>query len=151
MRLIEIRLLEGPNVYRLEPVAKIEVALGRRRSWYGRRDPEPHMLVRLAAVVPSTELPSRITALADWVRRLRREYPDGAKGPVEAHRSSDPGHWIVTFPWAMEDRAKAIADAALTLVDRDVSPRIGVRLAPPRERAVARLRRVADAEGAAPA
>ena len=39
MRLIEIRLLEGPNVYRLEPVVKIEVAIGRRRTWYGQRNP----------------------------------------------------------------------------------------------------------------
>jgi len=30
--LIEIRLLEGPNVYRLEPVVKVEVAIGRRRT-----------------------------------------------------------------------------------------------------------------------
>src|SRR5215210_7612528 len=44
VRLIEIRLLEGPSVYRLEPVAKLEVAIGRRRSWYGRRDPEKHAL-----------------------------------------------------------------------------------------------------------
>jgi hypothetical protein len=72
VRLIEIRLLEGPNLYRLEPVVKVEVALGRRRSWYGRRDPEPHMLVRLAEAVSAGELPSRITALVAWVRRLRR-------------------------------------------------------------------------------
>ena len=39
MRLVEIRLLEGPNVYRLEPVVKLEVAIGRRRTWYGQRDP----------------------------------------------------------------------------------------------------------------
>jgi hypothetical protein len=48
VRLVEIRLLEGPNVYRLEPVVKIEVALGRRRTWYGQRSPGRHALVRLA-------------------------------------------------------------------------------------------------------
>ena len=47
VRLVEIRLLEGPNVYRLEPVVKLEVALGRRRTWYGQRDPGRHALVRL--------------------------------------------------------------------------------------------------------
>jgi cyanophycin synthetase len=152
VRLIEIRLLEGPNLYRLEPVVKLEVALGRRRTWYGKRDPEPHMLVRLGAVVPAKDLPSRIAMLADWIRRLRREHPDGSDGPVEAHRSSDPGHWIVTFPWAMEDRAKAIADGALALVERDIAPGAGVALAPGRERALARLgRRIEDAQGAGPA
>ncbi|HEX3265367.1 MAG TPA: Mur ligase family protein [Candidatus Limnocylindrales bacterium] len=152
MRLIEIRLLEGPNVYRLEPVAKVEVALGRRRTWYGRRDPEPHMLVRLAAVVPAAEMPSRVAALVGWIRRLRREHPDGASGPVLVHRSSDPGHWIVTWPWAQEDRAKAIADAALSLVAREISPERRGRLAGARQRAVDRAgERIAAVTGAGPA
>ena len=152
MRLIEIRLLEGPNLYRLEPVVKVELALGRRRSWYGRRDPEPHMLVRLGRAVPASEWPGRIGSLVSWVKRLRREHSDGAKGPVRVHRSSDPGHWIVTWPWAMEDRAKAIADAALALVERDVPPSAPLRrLAPGRARAVRRLSaRIADATGAGP-
>src|SRR3954463_15295447 len=47
VRLIEIRLLEGPNVYRLEPAVKIEVAVGRRRSWYGQRPPRRHAPRRL--------------------------------------------------------------------------------------------------------
>jgi len=28
VRLVEIRLLEGPNLYRLEPAVKVEVAVG---------------------------------------------------------------------------------------------------------------------------
>src|SRR3970282_2589670 len=52
VRLIEIRLLEGPSVYRREPVVKVEVALGRRRSWYGPRVPAHHLLVRLGGAVP---------------------------------------------------------------------------------------------------
>jgi hypothetical protein len=32
VRLVETRLLEGPNVYRLEPVVKLEFAIGRRRT-----------------------------------------------------------------------------------------------------------------------
>ncbi|HXG26973.1 MAG TPA: Mur ligase family protein [Candidatus Binatia bacterium] len=152
MRLIEIRLLEGPNLYRLEPVAKIEVALGRRRTWYGKRDPEPHMLVRLAASVPRSAWPGRIEGLVGWVRRFRREFPDGATGPIRVHRSSDPGHWIITWPWALDDRTRAIADAALALVERDVSPTAPAsRLGPARARLVARLSaRVADAAGAPP-
>ena len=45
--------------------------------------------------------------------------------PVTVHRSSDPGHWIVSFPWREEGRAERIAEAAVTLVERDVDP--GVR------------------------
>ncbi len=152
MRLIEIRLLEGPNLYRLEPVVKVEVALGRRRTWYGRRDPEPHMLVRLAEPLPARELPSRIAALVAWVRRLRREHPDGASGPVLVHRSSDPGHWIITWPWALDERAKAIAEAALALVEREVPPTGTVAPGRGRQRLVARVEaRVAEAHGAGPA
>ena len=32
VRLIEIRLLDGPNIYRLDPALKLEVAIGRRRT-----------------------------------------------------------------------------------------------------------------------
>jgi cyanophycin synthetase len=151
VRLIEIRLLEGPNLYRLEPVVKLEVAIGRRRTWFGRRDPEPYALVRLGASVPVNEQPGRVAMLADWVRRLRAEYPDGSTGPVTVHRSSDPGHWIVAFPWAMDDRAKAIAEGAAALSEREVPPAKGLGL----RRTRARLRdqvlaRVRDAEGSPP-
>jgi cyanophycin synthetase len=152
VRLIEIRLLEGPNVYRLEPLVKVEVALGRRRTWYGRRDPEPHMLVRLGASVPARDVPSRVRALVAWVRRLRREHPDGSAGPIRVHRSSDPGHWIVTWPWAQEDRARVIAESAVGLVDREVAPERTARLGVGRRRLIARIgARIEDATGAGPA
>ncbi len=101
MRLIEIRLLDGPNLYRLEPAIKVEVAIGRRRTWYGKREPERHQLVRLAAAVPRSGQPARIRALADWIRVLRGAHPDGARGSVVVHRSSDPGHWILEWPWQL--------------------------------------------------
>jgi cyanophycin synthetase len=151
VRLIEIRLLEGPNLYRLEPVVKLEVALGRRRTWYGRRDPEPHMLVRLGATVAAGDVPSRVAAVVAWVRRLRREHPDGSGGPVQVHRSSDPGHWIVTWPWAQEDRAKAIGESALALVEREVPSTGAVRPGRGRQRLLARVSaRIDEAAGAGP-
>ena len=105
VRLVEIRLLEGPNVYRLEPVVKLEVAIGRRRTWYGQRDPGRHALVHLGAAVP---------ARAASRRRGRASSPGSAgcarttaraRGGLAVHRSSDPGHWIVTFPWVGAERA----------------------------------------------
>ena len=91
VRLVETRLLEGPNVYRLEPVVKLEVAIGRRRTWYGQRDPGRHALVHLGAAVPARDWP-------DGGRRDRRP-GSGACAPTTAraaagcavHRSSDPG------------------------------------------------------------
>jgi cyanophycin synthetase len=152
VRLIEIRQLDGPNLYRLEPAMKLEVAIGRRRTWYGRREPERHALVRLAAAVPRSAQPARIAVLADWVRRLRREVPDGEGGQVTVHRSSDPGHWLVVWPWtAGADRQNAIAEGALALAARDVSPRVTANHAPRRARFIRDLAaRVAASEGPGP-
>jgi cyanophycin synthetase len=151
VRLIEIRLLDGPNLYRLEPAIKVEVGIGRRRTWYGKREPERHALVRLSATVPRSGQPPRVAALADWVRRLRRAHPDGAPGPVHVHRSSDPGHWIVAWPWALGDRATLIAETALALVDRDVRPGLKERLTPRQARGVERaVARIGEATGPGP-
>src|SRR3954454_15764196 len=87
VRLIEIRLLEGPNVYRLEPAVKVEVAVGRRRTWYGPRAPGRHALVRLASRVPRREWPDDVAGIVAWARRLRREHDEGVGG-VTVHRSS---------------------------------------------------------------
>ena len=48
--------------------------------------------------------------------------PARAVGGVAVHRSSDPGHWIVTFPWTGAERARIVAEAAVELAERDVSP-----------------------------
>ena len=117
MRLVEIRLLEGPSVDRLEPVVKVEVAIGRRRTWYGRRSPGAHALVRLGAAVPRSTWPAGVAALAAWSRVLRRAHGEPAGG-LAVHRSSDPGHWIVTWPWIGAERARTIAEAALELATR---------------------------------
>ena len=127
MRLIEIRLLDGPNVYRLEPVVKIELAVGRRRTWYGQRKPGRHALVLLGAKVPAREWPNDVASLVQWVRRLRADHDEGRAGTA-VHRSSDPGHWIVTFPWSGAERARAIAEEAVRLAERDVSPSRTARL-----------------------
>jgi len=133
VRLVEIRLLEGPNVYRLEPVVKVELALGRRRTWYGQRDPGRHAIVRLGAAVPAREWPDPVAAIVAWVRRLRADQDEG-RGGLAVHRSSDPGHWIITYPWSGEERARLLTDAALALAERDVSPSRTARLTGAQER-----------------
>ena len=143
MRLIEIRLLEGPNVYRLWPVVKVELAIGRRRTWYGQRSPGRHALVRLGATVPPRTWPDGVAATVGWIRRLRADHREGTAGTA-VHRSSDPGHWIVTFPWSGAERARALAEEAFRLAERDVSPSRTARLTGAqtrmRERADARIR-----------
>lgn len=137
MRLVEVRLLDGPNLYRLEPAVKVELALGRRRTWYGARLPERHAIVRLGAPVPARLAPAPVNDLAAWVRRLHRlsgadawlseePGPDGHVRrtlPVTVHRTSEPGHWVVAFPWREGGRAREIAQAAWRLADRGIDPR----------------------------
>jgi len=119
VRLVETRLLEGPSVYRLEPVVKLEFAVGRRRTFYGQRDPARYALVWLGAAVPARLWPEPIAAVTRWVLRLRTDHREG-RGGLAVHRSSDPGHWIVTFPWTGAERALAIAEAATALAARDI-------------------------------
>ena len=137
MRLVEIRLLEGPNVYRLEPVVKLEVAVGRRRTWYGQRDPGRYAIVHLGRSVPARDWPDQIVAVVAWIRRLRADHGEGRAG-LAVHRSSDPGHWIVTFPWVGEERARVLTEAALAIAERNVSPSKTARLTGGQERLVER-------------
>ena len=133
MRLIEIRLLEGPNVYRLEPVVKVEVAVGRRRTWFGQRVPARHALVHLGASLPKREWPEPVETLAGWARRLRAAHGEGVGG-IRVHRSSDPGHWILTWPWVGAERARSIAEASVSLTDRAATPARRARLTGAQER-----------------
>ncbi|TMD31521.1 MAG: hypothetical protein E6I94_02885 [Chloroflexi bacterium] len=149
MRLVEVRLLEGPNVYRLEPAVKLEVAIGRRRTWYGVREPGSHALVRLGASVPSTAWPDPIGLTVGWVRRLQSDVV-GSPAGVRVHRSSDPGHWIVTSPWVGADRGTAIAEAAYALADREVPTGRRTRLTPGQARLVERHEAIIGAARAEP-
>ena len=89
--------------------------------------------------MPAREWPDEVAAVAAWIRRLRAEHGNARAG-LAVHRSSDPGHWIVTFPWTGAERARAIADAALALTERNVSPIRTARLTGT-QAALARARR----------
>jgi len=137
VRLVEIRLLDGPNVYRLEPTVKVEVGVGRRRTWFGQRLPAMYARVRLGAPVARSVAPRSVADLAAWIATLhhqsgadawlvaegRATSPGRARIPVTIHRTSEPGTWVVAFPWREDGRAQAIAEAALRLVDLDLDPR----------------------------
>jgi len=129
-------MLEGPNVYALEPTVKLEVMVGRRRTWYGQRLPDRHAVVHLGAAVSERDAPPSVVTIGGWVRYLhaatgaaawladegRVSSPSRARIPVALHRSSDPGHWIVAWPWRERERAEAIAEHAYGLVELGVDP-----------------------------
>jgi len=83
MRLVEIRLLDGPNIYALEPMVKLEVAIGRPQTWRGDRVPAGRALIHLAAAVPASEWPPEIGRIVGWVRRLQAD--------VQAARQTEDG------------------------------------------------------------
>ncbi|MBI2763407.1 MAG: hypothetical protein HYX54_06630 [Chloroflexi bacterium] len=149
MRVIEIRLLEGPSVYRLEPVVKVELALGRRRTWFGQRIPPRHALVRLGASVPQKLWPESVITLAGWARRLRSAHGEGIGG-IRVHRSSDPGHWILTWPWVGAGRARLIAEAAVALTDRAATPARRAHLTGAQERLLSQWMNVIARSSASP-
>ena len=149
MRLVEIRLLEGPSVYRMEPVTKVEVAVGRRRTWSGERAPSREAVVQLAASVPAREWPNEVAGLVAWLRRLRADHDEG-RGGVAVHRASDPGRWVVTAPWRGAERAREIADAAVALAEHDVSPARSARLTGAQQRLLDRLAGRIRVAGATP-
>ena len=137
MRLVEIRLFEGPNVYRLLPVVKVEVAVGRRAHVAGVAVADGGALVHLGRPVPARDWPDAVTDLVAWTRRLRADHGEGG-GPCEVHRASDTGRWIVTWPWTGAERARIIADAAFDLASRSVHPGRRVRLTGTQQRVVDR-------------
>jgi cyanophycin synthetase len=150
VRLIEIRLLEGPNVYRLMPVVKVEVAVGRSRAWAGSRAGSGAALVDIGRSVPSHSWPDPVTDLVAWTRRLRADHEERA-GPIAVHPGTDAGHWVITWPWAGAGRSRAIAEAAVDLASREVSPARRVRLTGTQTRLVATWSgRIAAATTAAP-
>ncbi len=123
MRLVEIRLLEGPNLYRLEPAVKVEVAVGAVGAWHGERDADEGVASRLWANVPPSRRPRSVARLAGWCGRLRVETGKGPADEVHVHRGADTGRWIVSFPWRGAERARTLAESAWRLaVDEGLDP-----------------------------
>ena len=136
MRLVEIRLFEGPNVYRLLPAVKVEVAVGRTRVWTGSRTPGDAALVHLGRTAAAREWPDPVADMVAWTRRHRADHDERA-GPVQVHRASDAGRWVITWPWTGAERARTIAEAAFDLASRSVAPGRRVRLTNTQARTVA--------------
>ena len=149
MRLIEIRMLEGPNVYRLVPVVKVELAVGRTHAWHGSRTEGEVSLVHIGKRAAARDWPDPVADLVAWTRRLRADHGEHA-GPVEVHAASDAGHWVVTWPWEGAERARTIAEAAVDLASRSVTPARRARLTGAQAGALDRWEARIAAAGATP-
>ena len=146
-----------------DPTARGTECLPARAGGQGRgRDRPAADLVRPACTRPPRPRPPRRRKCPagrgpDRSRRSstgrgasESEHGEG-RGGVTVHRSSDPGHWIVTFPWTGAERAHTIAEAALSLAERDVSPVRRARLTGAQERLLARWQaRISEARATPP-
>ena len=98
-----------------------------------------------APTIPAREWPNDVAGVVAWIRRLRLEHGEGRRG-LAVHRSSDPGHWIITFPWTGLERPLTLTEAALALAERDVSPAPSAHLTGAQDRLLARWSaRIAEA------
>jgi cyanophycin synthetase len=121
VRLVEIRLLEGPNNYRLEPAARIEIVAGRPTAWRGSRLPPRADWVALGRRLSLDAVPDEVARVARWVALLSR----GRSPGVAVHRSADPGRWVVTYRWTRAGAAQEIGASAVRLARRGWEPSRG--------------------------
>src|SRR3990172_6746188 len=141
VRLVEIRLLEGPNIYRLEPAVRIEDVAGRASAWRGSRLPPPAEWVALGRHLALKDVPAEVARVARGGAFLSQR-PDARTGGGQAHRpgvavhrSADPGHWVVTYGWTRAGVAHEIRATAVPL------PQRRARRAPDRQHHVRRRAR----------
>lgn len=170
MRLVEIRLLEGPNLYRLEPAVKVEVALAAAADWHGPRDDGEAVATWMWTPAPSRKQPPDVARLAAWATRLgavagmgdaetgERDPgvaapPTGGAGDVTVHRAGDPGQWVVAYPWRAAGPARALAKAAweFAAAGTDPDPAATPDDAPAVAAARTRISAATGAEATAPA
>ena len=106
MDLVEVRELEGPNLFLLEPAFKIEV-----HSTALRQTPEtaPHPFA------PSNNVPDDVLRLADLVRDVL-EIAGLPDCPVTTVPMEVVGNYSVVYPWTDRRIARAVARAAKELV-----------------------------------
>ena len=144
-----LAILPGPCVWSRPACSKVRMSTGSSR-WSsssspsagggpgtGSAIPGATRWSTSAPTCPARDWPDPIAATVAWIRRLRTDHGEGRSG-LAVHRSSDPGHWIITFPWTGAERAQTLSEAALALAERDVSPSRTAQLTGAQERLLAR-------------
>jgi cyanophycin synthetase len=102
MNLVEIRELEGPNLFLLEPAIKVEV---HSTAFHHTSGTQPHLYA------PSNNVPDEVLHLADLVRDalVIAQLPDC---PVAIVPMEVEGNYSIVFPWTDRRVARAVARTA---------------------------------------
>lgn len=115
MELVEIRDLDGPNLFLPRPAIKVELVLA-------EGEPVPAEAVRACSETLGVHLPASV---AESLEMLVRELHARAGLPVpDIHwRSLDTaGHEVLAYPWEWRGVARRIAELAVSAVGGRVTP-----------------------------
>ena len=109
MELVEIRELEGPNLFLLEPAIKIEVHTD---TPFRHNGPSEHLYS------PTSEAPENVLRLAEIIREglTVAGQPDL---PVSIVPMETAGHFAIVFPWDDRRVARALGRVAQSAIERD--------------------------------
>jgi cyanophycin synthetase len=121
MELVEIRDLDGPNLFALEPTIKLEVTV----------DPGEQLgIARQQYIAEHTNLyvsSDPVQALVAVITALHSHLKLPASQPT-LHKMDSRGHIAVSFPWSHRAKARAIAQVAFDLVAGARIERLSTRL-----------------------
>jgi len=127
VRLVELRVLEGPNLYFTRPAVKVTLAVP---GWLGAKGSRP------ASVASSLELPRGgspglpgtgarwrfVARLASHVARRVAEASD-IRLAVRGRTGPEPDQTVVAFPWRRRGSAEALGREVAGLMDALLSSR----------------------------
>ncbi len=120
MRLVEVRDLDGPNLFLMEPAIKLELE---RPPGATLSDAQR---TRIAGRLGVDGIPALVdNALPLIVDALREElWPYHGLGPAVVRQLDDPEHVVIAFPWLWRSSSVSLAEAAVDalLLDDPIDP-----------------------------
>src|SRR6266498_1565246 len=113
VELVELRVLDGPNLYFTRPAVKLTVALP---GWLEASEDRVVSAAERSGL-PGTEARRRFVSrlAAHFTRSLADEA--GTNLAVRSRLGSEPGHVVVAFPWRRRGAAEALGREVVSLLE----------------------------------
>lgn len=131
MRVVERRVLDGPNVYFTRPAVKLTLAVS---EWLAASPPRVERVASALAVhagttpVPAQGTEARRRFVARMLARLTRSLAaaTGTRLAVRARSGPEPDQVVVAFPWRRRGAAEALAVEVARVAGQILHPRRSV-------------------------
>jgi cyanophycin synthetase len=121
VELVELRVLEGPNLYFPRPAIKLTLGIGgwlRARETVVERAAQRLEIGTVRAGTPGSEQRRRTTARVAATLTRRIAVAAGARRlAVRARSGPEPGQIVVAFPWRRRGTAEALGRAVAEAMD----------------------------------